>query len=268
MREYTFTEKCDTVTKYFKEVSKSELLTIEKEVEIATRIQQGDENAINELVEGNLKFVISIAKEYQGLGLPLSDLISEGNYGLIKSALNFDPTRGFRFISYAVHWVKMYIIKSLNDNSRIIRLPVNVINKLSKLNKTAKLDDSTLNHPEYENKYPSCISLNSPMDLNSSGVTREIIDYIPNGERNHSECVDDDSVILKDAINNTLTVLSDRERGIVECYYGLNSDYEPMTLEAIGDRYSLSKERIRQIKKKAIRRLRHNNDELYSLLNE
>lgn len=263
MSEYI--DKCDTISKYFKEVKKSKLISIEKEVELSTKIVEGDTQAIDELVKANLKFVISIAKEYQGLGLPLPDLISEGNYGLIKSATKFDPTRGYRFISYAVWWIRQSIIQSLNDNSRIIRLPTNIINKLSQLNKKSLTYEQIMNgEADNEESYPTCVSINEP--VNHSGDS-QIIDYLSDDLSDESEIVDIEIDKLRRVINNTLKVLDDRERGIVECYFGINRECEPMTLEAIGDRYSLTKERIRQIKEKAIRRLRHNNEELYVLLN-
>jgi len=262
MKEYI--DRCDTISKYFKEVRESELITIEKEVELSNKIVEGDTEAIDELVKANLKFVISIAKEYQGLGLPLPDLISEGNYGLIKSASKFDPTRGYRFISYAVWWIRQSIIQSLNDNSRIIRLPTNIISKLSQLNKKSLTYEEIMSGDgQPEVVYPSCVSINEP--TNHSG-DMEIIDFLSD-DTDDSEVTDIEVDKLRRVINSTLEILDDRERGIVECYFGLNRDCEPMTLEAIGDRYGLTKERIRQIKEKAIRRLRHNNEELYLLLN-
>jgi len=267
MKKYT--DRCDTITKYFREVRESELLTINEEVELANRIKIGDEVAMDELVKANLKFVITIAKEYQGLGLPLSDLISEGNYGLIKSATKFDPTRGLRFITYAVWWIRQSIMQSLNDNSRIIRLPTNVINKLSQLNRKVLDYEDVMSGNDYkdDNCYPTCISLNEPI-VGSKHNISEISDFISDDSSSDINIFDIEIDKLKKTINGTLKVLDKRERGIIECYYGLNRDCEPMTLEAIGDRYGLTKERIRQIKEKAIRRLRHNNEELYLLLNK
>jgi RNA polymerase primary sigma factor len=224
--------------------------------------------AVDELVSANLKFVISIAKEYQGQGLTLSDLISEGNLGLIKAATRFDHTKGFKFISYAVWWVKQSIIQSLNDNSRVVRLPANIINKISKLNKEfgngednenelmseiSEFDASLLN-------YPKTSSLNQ--SVNEDGG--EIIDLIIGDEiQTESEISD----IVKNELNNVLSVLDERERMIIESYFGINSNHDGMTLEAIGDKYDLTKERIRQIKEKAIRKLRHNTKKLQTLIN-
>ena len=257
MKDYIITDRCDTIRKYFKDVSDTKLLTIEEEIELANKIQtNGDESAIEKLVKANLKFVISIAKEYQGLGLSLPDLISDGNLGLIKAAAKFDPTRGFRFISYAVYWIKQSIMQSLNDNSRMIRLPTNIITKISKMNKDKSINNEV---------YPTCISLNTKIYSDSKDI--EILDTISDDSVEDFEILDRETLKLKEIINNSLTILSERERGIIECYFGLNTYCEPMTLEAIGDKYDLTKERIRQIKEKAIRRLRCNNEELYSLIN-
>jgi RNA polymerase primary sigma factor len=261
MKEKIITNRSNTISKYFKEVNKSELLTVEQETALAKRIQEGDEDAIEELIKCNLKFVISVAKQYQGLGLSLADLISDGNVGLIKAATRFDPSRGFRFISYAVHWVKQSIKQSLNDNSRMIRLPANIITEIAQFNKKTPED---INEDE-EKIYPSCVSLNAPIGPDFHGA--ELGDVIADETIDKLDVLEYETEKLKKAVNKTLSCLNDRERGIIECYFGLNTQCEPMTLEAIGDRYDLTKERIRQIKEKAIRRLRHNNMELFSLIN-
>jgi RNA polymerase primary sigma factor len=268
----------DSVTKYFKEVRKSKVITPEQEVELAKRIKDGDNLAIDELVFANLKFVISIAKEYQGQGLPLSDLINEGNYGLIKAANRFDHTRGFRFISYAVWWVKQSIIQSLNDNARIIRLPSNVINRLSFLKKEIEkfkfenerepvygdiLVDSETDETFTEIDLPSCKSLNETVNEDGS----ELYELIENPSNINDDNFYDIDEVVKYEIDKTLSILTDRERAIIDYYYGLNSDYEPMTLEAIGEKFNLTKERIRQIKERAIRKLRFNSNDLYDILN-
>jgi len=264
----------DSITKYFKDIRKSSALTSKEEASLAKRIKNGDKKAIEELVNANLKFVISIAKEYQGQGLPLSDLISEGNYGLVKAATRFDHKRGFRFISYAVWWVRQSILQSLNDNARMVRLPANVINKISKLNKEiSKFEflnereplSNEMSNDEIEFsllKNSRCASLNE--FINEDGD--ELIDLIS------AETPDEDRLIIderiKTEINKTLSVLDERERTIIQCYFGIDIDCEAMTLEAIGERYGLTKERIRQIKEKAIRKLRHNAHNLYDLINE
>ncbi len=273
-KKYVNFENENSLSKYFKDVKKSTLITPNDEVYLAKRIQAGDAKAVDELVEANLKFVISIAKEYQFQGLSLADLISEGNYGLVKAATRFDHTRGFRFISYAVWWIKQSIIQGLNDNARTVRLPANVINNLYRLKKEIeKFESENEREPIYgeildsNNEavelfvYPKCSSLNHV--INDDGD--EVIDVMVIKEDEEEFVVNDR---VKNEISKTLEVLDDRERNIIECYYGINTDCEPMTLEAIGERYSLTKERIRQIKEKAIRKLRHNAHDLYTLIHE
>jgi len=270
----------DSIGKYFKEVRKSELLTIDEEISLAKRIQEGDEVAVELLVKANLKFVISIAKEYQNQGLPLADLINEGNYGLIKAALKFDPTRGFRFISYAVWWVKQSIIQSLNDNSRMIRLPANVINKLYKIRKEldkfefenereANISDilNTIKEKEDDEDLsiiivPKVNSLN--IEINEDGG--ELSELIADNSDNIDEKYEIDQRVIEE-LNKTLEILDDRERDIIESYFGINTKHNGMTLDDIGERYELTKERIRQIKEKAIRKLRHNSNSLFELFN-
>ena len=272
-KKYVNFENDDTIGKYFKDVRKSIVLTPTQEVELAKRIENGDDKAMHELVNANLKFVISVAKEYQGQGLTLSDLINEGNYGLIKAATRFDHKRGFRFISYAVWWIRQSIIQSLNDNARIVRLPSNVINKMSYLNKEiAKFEYENEREPvfgEIKDKdkdtssmlyFPKCVSLNE--SINEEGD--ELIQLIASEVEEEILLIDDR---VKTQINKTLSILDDREREIIESYFGINSQCEGMTLEAIGEKYSLTKERIRQIKQKAIRKLRHNAHDLFTLIN-
>jgi RNA polymerase primary sigma factor len=267
----------DSVTKYFKEVRKSKLITQEEEIELAIRIKNGDKSAIDELVFANLKFVISIAKEYQGQGLSLSDLINEGNYGLIKAANRFDHTRGFRFISYAVWWVKQSIIQSLNDNARVIRLPSNVITKVATLKKEIeKFKFENEREPVYgdilvnsendetfnELDTPTCTSLNEPIGEDDSELCNLI--QSPDDDKGDFYQIDE---FVKNELERTLSVLTIRERSIIDYYYGLNKQYEPMTLEAIGEKFGLTKERIRQIKQRALMKLRHNSFELFNILN-
>lgn len=272
--KFTGTDGSDTITKYFREVRKTELLTPEQEVELAIRIQNGDKIAMKELVEANLKFVISVAKDYQGQGLLFSDLINEGNYGLIKAAQKFDHTKGFRFISYAVYWIKQSIMQSINDNGRMIRLPVNVIGKISNMKKQS--DKFELEHERlpYENEMmgngelydtiipPTCSSLNNI--INEEGD--ELVDFI--GDDFLNEAISElDNNKLSAAIEKTLNLLEPRERQIIESYFGLNSGYAAMTLEEIGEKYDLTKERIRQIKEKAIKKLHAGSIELRKFIN-
>ena len=271
----------DSIGKYFKEVRKSELLTPKEEVELAERIQDGDELAIELLVNANLKFVISIAKEYQNQGLPLADLISEGNYGLVKAALRFDSKRGFRFISYAVWWIKQSIIQSLNDNSRTIRLPANVILKLAKIRKELEKfefeneREATTGEVINEHKKdkgeddlqiiltPRVNSLNAPINEEGGELSELIAD---NSDKDVEDYEIDERV--KEELNEALSTLDDRERDIIESYFGINRTHVGMTLDDIGEKYQLTKERIRQIKEKAIRKLRHTSHNLFDLINE
>ena len=273
-KKYVNFDTENSLTQYFKDVRKSILLTPNEEVDLAKRIQEGETDAIEELVSANLKFVISTAKEYQNQGLSLADLISEGNLGLVKAAMRFDHTRGFRFISYAVWWIRQSIIQSLNENARTVRLPANVINKLTSLKKSIeKFEFENEREPIFgeildENNeavelltYPKCSSLNDI--INEDGD--EMIDLIVSETENEEFIIDER---IKNELTKTLSILDERERNIIECYFGINTDCEPMTLEAIGEKYNLTKERIRQIKEKAIRKLRHNAHDLYSLINE
>ena len=276
-KKFANTSDDTTISNYFKDVRKSELITPEDEVSLAIRIKNGDDSAVNKLVGANLKFVISIAKDYQGQGLSLSDLISEGNLGLVKAATRFDHTRGFRFISYAVWWIKESIIKSLNDNARMIRLPTNVIKKVSDLRKEIErfeLDNERL--PVYGDLFdingdsveqlitPQCTSLNDV--INEDGD--ELYCLIADDNINLEEEIFSTDDRIKIEINNILSKLDEREREILECYFGINKEYNGMTLEAIGDKYELTKERIRQIKEKAIRRVRFNASDLFDIINE
>ena len=270
---FTNFENEESLLKYFKDVRKTTLLNPGEEIGLAEKIKSGELDALDALVNANLRFVVSIAKEYQNQGLPLSDLISDGNYGLVKAALRFDHTRGFRFISYAVWWIKQSILQSLNENARMIRLPANVIGRLSILKKEIdKFEFENEREPVYGeildendepldfNLYHKCTSLNET--INEEGD--ELIDLISQPEERTSIV----NKKLKDEITKTLSVLDDRERKIIECYYGVNTDCESMTLEAIGETFSLTKERIRQIKEKALRKLRHNAHNLHNLINE
>lgn len=262
-----------SLSKYFKDLRKTTLLTPEEETELAKQIKEGNQEAIEKLVNSNLKFVVSVAKDYQNQGLSLSDLISEGNYGLVKAATRFDHTRGFRFISYAVWWIKQSIIQSLNENARTVRLPANIINKLSQLKKEIeKFEFENEREPIYgeildENNepvelitHPRCNSLNDT--INEDGD--ELIDIIVVNDDDAEKLFIDNRI--KDELTRTLSVLDERERNIIECYFGINTDCEPMTLEAIGEKYDLTKERIRQIKFKALRKLRHNCQRLQNFI--
>jgi RNA polymerase primary sigma factor len=261
---------------YFKDIRRTSLITPEEEVELAIRIKGGDQRAINKLVESNLKFVISIAKEYQGQGLTLGDLINEGNLGLVKAATRFDHTRGFRFISYAVWWVKQSIKQSLNDNSRTIRLPSNVINKLTvskrEYDKFEFENEREATYADFLDddnvldisRLPKCGSLNEMVNEDGNELQQLIEDKsIP-----VDDAFLDNTTMIKNELDVMLNTLSDREKEIIECYYGVNKNFEHMSLEVIGEKYDLTKERIRQIKEKALRKLRHNAHNLFDILND
>lgn len=267
----------ESISRYLKEVRKIDMLTPEQEVELALKVQEGDMVATEKLVTANLRFVISIAKEYQGQGLPLADLINEGNFGLIKAAQKFDPSRGFRFISYAVWWVKQSIIQSLNDNARTVRLPVNVTNNIAKLKKEiSKFEQEHGRMPTEKDvkdektgelwdltslNQPTCSSLNAT--INEDGD--EMIDIIEDESfEKPDESFEKPKDMLKTELENTLSILSERERKIIELYFGLGGT--PLTLEEIGEDYGLTKERIRQIKEKALRKLRNKSKNLFEFI--
>lgn len=257
----------DSISNYLKEVRKIDLITADEEVVLAKKILKGDDIALNKLVNSNLRFVISVAKEYQGQGVPLVDLISEGNYGLIKAAKRFDYTKGFRFISYAVWWVKQSILQSLCENSRTVRLPVNIVNQLSKVKKEmARFEQE--NQRQVTNNdmdltvlsHPTCSSLNEK--INEDGD--EVLDLVEDKtfEKPDSNILTEE--VLKNELDKTLSILSDREKRIIDMYFGI--DGGSLTLEQIGDEFGLTKERIRQIKEKALRKLKNNCDNLFEFV--
>ena len=243
---------------YMKDVRKTDLITAEREVELAKRIEKGDDRALNELVSANLRFVIKIAKRYQNQGVPIADLISKGNYGLITAAKKFDHTKGFRFISYAIWWIKQCIIQSLNDDSRTVRLPGNMINKLSKIRKEVDQFEKDNQREPTQNEVarvivPSCTSLNKPINENGD----ELGNLIENNLFDRPDIIKGEETNVKNSgLNKAMKSLSSREVEIINCYFGITG--EPMTLELIGEEFGLTKERIRQIKESAIRKIRNN----------
>ena len=277
MSKYIKKEWDENVVKYFKEIVKYKLLTPERELELAIRVRNGDDDeAFEELVTSNLRFVISMAKEYQGQGLSLIDLINEGNYGLVKAVSRYDHTKGFRFISYAVWWIKQSIIQSLNDTSRTIRLPTNIINKFfsnkKELNEFKLLNNRNALDGEILDangksidllSLPKCSSLNKI--INESGDELEnLLEDKSNDDDEHYSI----DYNVKRELNSLLSTLSVREREIIELYFGIGTGEKGVTLEVIGNKYGLTKERIRQIKESAIRKLRYDSEALFRVLNE
>jgi|TARA_R110000803_G_scaffold181810_1_gene244216 RNA polymerase primary sigma factor len=257
--------KEDGLSIYLKDVRKSDTISQERELILAKRIVEGDKRASDELVKANLRFVISIAKQYQSQGVALADLISEGNYGLITAAQKFDHTKGYRFISYAVWWVKQAIKHCLNENSRTVRLPANMINKMSKLRKeTDMFEKENYRLPRADEveyvQVPYCNSLSTPINEDGTELSDMIADDIFGSP--DDVLVEEES--LKIQLGKAMECLSDREKNIVNCYFGI--DGEPMTLAQIGEEYQLTKERIRQIKESAIRKIRHNTDGVFDYL--
>ena len=258
-----------SLDKYLQEIGKADLITVEEEVELAQRIRKGDQKALEKLTRANLRFVVSVAKQYQNQGLSLPDLINEGNLGLIKAAEKFDETRGFKFISYAVWWIRQSILQALAEQSRIVRLPLNQVGSLNKINKA-------FSRFEQENeRRPSPEELADSLDLPAEKVAdtlrvsgRHISVDAPfvEGEDNSllDVLVNDDSPIadrtlinesLSTEVERALSTLTERERDIIKLFFGINT--QEMTLEEIGEKFGLTRERVRQIKEKAIRRLRH-----------
>lgn len=250
--------KEDGLNIYMKDVRKSTMIKVEEEIELAKKIKEGDEIALSKLVNANLRFVVKIAKGYQNQGVPVADLISEGNYGLITAAKKFDHTKGFKFISYAVWWIKQSILQSLNEDSRTVRLPANMINKLSKIKKKIEEFEKDNQREPYNGEVeqvivPHCSSLNTI--INEDGD--ELMNMIQSDLYNSPDIIDEEEIELKkNELNKAMRGLSQREIDIVNCYFGINGD--SMTLEMIGEEFDLTKERIRQIKESAIRKIRNN----------
>lgn len=258
-----------SLDKYLQEIGKEELVSVEEEVELAQKIKKGDRKALEKLTKANLRFVVSVAKQYQNQGLSLPDLINEGNVGLIKAAEKFDETRGFKFISYAVWWIRQSILQAIAEQSRIVRLPLNQVGSVNKINKV-------LNKFEQENeRRPSIEEISEKVDLpedkiddalkiNSrhvsvdapfaDGEDNSLLDILVN---NDSPMADNTLVLesLRAEINTALQGLNERERNVIEAFFGINQP--EMTLDEIGTKYGLTRERVRQIKEKAIRRLRN-----------
>ncbi|MBQ9591710.1 MAG: sigma-70 family RNA polymerase sigma factor [Paludibacteraceae bacterium] len=257
-----------SLDKYLQEIGREDLITVDDEVELAQRIRKGDQRALDKLTRANLRFVVSVAKQYQNQGLSLPDLINEGNLGLIKAAQKFDETRGFKFISYAVWWIRQSILQALAEQSRIVRLPLNQVGSLNKINKALNRFEQ-----QHERK-PSAEELSKEIDMPVEkvadtmkvsgrhtsidapfveGEDNSLLDVIVNED---SPKADRDLIneSLATEIDRSLATLSERESDIIKMFFGIG--YQEMTLEEIGDKFNLTRERVRQIKEKAIRRLR------------
>lgn len=259
-----------SLEKYLQEIGKVDLLTPEQEVDLAKRIKQGDQEALETLTKANLRFVVSVAKQYQNQGLSLSDLINEGNLGLIKAAQRFDETRGFKFISYAVWWIRQSILQALAEQSRIVRLPLNKVGSLNKINKAfSQLEQ------EYERE-PSSEELAEVLEIESDevettlgvaarhvsvdapfveGEDNSLLDILENNTTAKTDRSLDYNESLRQEIERSLATLTDRQKDVIKLYFGIGTEHS-MSLEDIGDKFGLTRERVRQIKDKAINKLR------------
>jgi RNA polymerase primary sigma factor len=259
-----------SLDKYLQEIGKVELITADEEVALAQRIKQGDQQALEKLTKANLRFVVSVSKQYQNQGLSLPDLINEGNLGLIKAAQRFDETRGFKFISYAVWWIRQSILQALAEQSRIVRLPLNKIGSINKINKAyAHLEQQYEREPNAdeiahlleisENEVKESmknsgrhVSMDAPLIQDEDNTMYDVL----KGEENTTP---DNGLLyesLRKEIERAVSTLTQREADVIRLYFGLNGSH-PMTLEEIGEKFDLTRERVRQIKEKAIRRLKH-----------
>ena len=261
-----------SLDKYLQEISREGMISAEEEVELAVRIKAGDQRALEKLTRANLRFVVSVAKQYQNQGMTLPDLINEGNVGLIKAAERFDETRGFKFISYAVWWIRQAILQALAEQARIVRLPLNKIGTINKLNRAfSELEQKNERPPSAEElaEFMGVSVSDVKQSLQSNGrhvsmdapltegdeSSSSLYDVLPN---TYSDTPDVDLVkeSLRKDIERSLSTLTSREGEVVRLYFGLNGRY-PLTLEEIGDKFDLTRERVRQIKEKAIRRMKH-----------
>ena len=256
--------------KYLQEIGHQDLLTADEEVELAQQIRKGDRKALERLTKANLRFVVSVAKQYQNKGLSLPDLINEGNLGLIKAAERYDETRGFKFISYAVWWIRQSILQAIAEQSRIVRLPLNQVGSVNRIARELnKFEQENERKPSVEEmadridlpeeKIAEAMKINThhvSMDAPfADGEDNSLLDFLPNTDSPSTDNVLDQES-LRTEIGRVLDVLNDREQKVIKAFFGIGM--QEMTLEEIGDKYNLTRERVRQIKEKAIRRLRYN----------
>ena len=268
-KQFTYRES-QSLDKYLQEIGKVELLTAEEEIELAIKIKEGDKKALEKLTKANLRFVVSVAKQYQNQGLSLGDLINEGNLGLIKAGKRFDETRGFKFISYAVWWIRQSILQALAEQSRIVRLPLNRVGALSKIGRAySNLEQEFEREPNADELADELemdvkevtdtlkisskhVSVDAPF---AQGEENRLLDVMKNDEQPSP-----DNMLLSESLKTeiarALSSLPEREAEVLRLYYGIETDHA-MTLEEIGEKFNLTRERVRQIKEKAIRRLRH-----------
>ena len=259
-----------SLEKYLQEIGHQDLLTADEEVELAQQIRKGDRKALERLTKANLRFVVSVAKQYQNKGLSLPDLINEGNLGLIKAAERYDETRGFKFISYAVWWIRQSILQAIAEQSRIVRLPLNQVGSVNRIARELnKFEQENERKPSVEEmadridlpeeKIAEAMKINTnhvSMDAPfADGEDKSLLDVLPNTDSPSTDNVLDQES-LRTEIGRVLDVLNDREQKVIKAFFGIGM--QEMTLEEIGDKYNLTRERVRQIKEKAIRRLRYN----------
>ena len=262
-----------SLEKYLQEIGKVDLLTPEEEVELAKRIKQGDQRALEKLTKANLRFVVSVAKQYQNQGLSLSDLINEGNLGLIKAAQRFDETRGFKFISYAVWWIRQSILQALAEQSRIVRLPLNKVGSLNKINKAfSELEQEFEREPSPDELADTLeipteevettlgvaarhVSMDAPF---VEGEDNSLLDVLENSATPKTDQELDYNQSLRREIERSLNTLTERQCDVIKLYFGIGVEH-PMSLEDIGEKFGLTRERVRQIKDKAINKLRSQN---------
>jgi len=259
-----------SLDKYLQEIGKVDLLTPDEEVDLAKRIREGDQLALEKLTKANLRFVVSVAKQYQNQGLSLGDLINEGNLGLIKAAQRFDETRGFKFISYAVWWIRQSILQALAEQSRIVRLPLNRVGSLNKISKTFSALEQKFEREPSPDELAEVLEVTTSEVVDTMKISGRHVSmdapFVQGEENSLLDVLENDSDekpdtglmndSLRKEVQRALSTLTQREADVITLYFGLNGEHS-MTLEEIGEKFNLTRERVRQIKEKAIRRLRH-----------